>query len=88
MSIEELILDTFPDEPIMLAVARSESRLNPLAKNPRSTAKGIFQILDGTWEDCGCSGNPYVASDNIKCARKVYEKQGLAAWDDSRAMWE
>ena len=28
-----------------------ESNLDPQAKNPNSTAKGIYQFLDGTWEE-------------------------------------
>ena len=30
-------------------VAHHESRGNPRAENPRSTASGLFQFLDGTW---------------------------------------
>ncbi len=30
-------------------VARHESHFNPRAENPRSTASGLFQFIDGTW---------------------------------------
>jgi hypothetical protein len=36
-----------------VSVARCESNLKPWAKNPRSTASGVFQFLSGTW-----GGNP------------------------------
>lgn len=32
-------------------VARVESGLNPNARNPNSTASGLFQFTDGTWKD-------------------------------------
>lgn len=31
------------------AIIRCESGGDPQAKNPRSTASGVFQFLDGTW---------------------------------------
>ena len=34
----------------MIKIARCESNFQPEVKNPNSTAKGIFQIIIGTWE--------------------------------------
>jgi len=34
-----------------LDIAFCESSFNPLAENPTSTAVGIYQFLDGTWND-------------------------------------
>jgi hypothetical protein len=36
------------------ALMGKESGYNPYAQNPRSTAYGIFQFLDGTWKSYGC----------------------------------
>ncbi len=38
------------DEAILNAIAYKESTFNPNAKAPTSTAKGLFQFLDGTWK--------------------------------------
>lgn len=35
---------------LLLAIARKESGFNPNAENSRSSAKGLFQFVDGTWE--------------------------------------
>jgi len=34
---------------LLTCVVHHESRGNPRAENPRSTASGLFQFLDGTW---------------------------------------
>lgn len=42
--------DAFDVDPKLLAaIAAAESSFNPAIKNPRSTAFGLFQFLDGTW---------------------------------------
>ena len=56
------------------SIAYCESRYNPLAKNPNSTAKGLFQILDGTWNAYGCEGDVFDEHDNIVCAIKIYKR--------------
>jgi hypothetical protein len=35
---------------MILAIARVESGFNPFSENPGSTACGIFQFVEGTWE--------------------------------------
>lgn len=86
-TIEEKILYAFPDAPIMLKVAIAESRLVPTAKNPESSATGLFQVLQGTWIGAGCKGDPKNADDNIACARKLYDDSGLVPWEASREHW-
>jgi len=72
-----------------IQVARCESgfNLNPNASNKTSTAKGVYQILIGTWEsnDCGGKRNNFV--DNIDCAYKIYAKRGLQPWNASKSCW-
>lgn len=44
------------DETTLLAIASVESGLDPKAKNPRSTAGGLFQFVDDTWKGEGFEG--------------------------------
>lgn len=97
LTVEEKILATFPDAPIMLEVAYCESGvqtpddcwgpINPKAKNPYSTAKGVFQILDRTWTYAECVGDPYNEDDNIACAKILYEDSGTRPWNASKHAW-
>jgi len=48
-----------------------ESGGNPLAQNPNSTAKGLFQFLDSTWAN-NCEGDVFNANDNTVCFRKWF----------------
>lgn len=84
---EELVTAAFPDAPIMVRVAKAESSFIPTAKNPASTATGIFQILIGTWKAYGCTGSRVNAADNIACARKIYNDSGTSPWISSKANW-
>ena len=78
-----------------IEVARAESSLNPRAQSKISSAKGLFQIIDGTWKLFDCYGDPLDAYDNTVCAKKIYdysmEKYGLGwstkvGWADSYNM--
>lgn len=41
------------DPKTALAIAAIESEVNPNAKNPQSSAHGLFQLIDSTWEGVG-----------------------------------
>ncbi len=86
-SIEAMVASAFPNDPVMVRIAWAESRMRPEAKNPASTASGVFQILRGTWAGYECTGDPFNASDNIACAKKIYEKEGTRPWNASKYMW-
>jgi len=91
LSIEQKIRDAFPEDPDMsVRVAFCESSLNPEAKHKDSSAKGIFQIIRGTWNGYKCTGDPLIADDNIACARKIYLKNGWgksSSWLASKPCW-
>ena len=56
-----------------LCIAKHESGFNSNARNPNSTAKGVFQYLDGTWKatDEGRAGYSVLdAESNIRAAVK------------------
>lgn len=95
LSIDEKVALVFPDAPIMLKIAYCESGngchgpiIDPTAKNPSSTASGVFQILKGTWKAYGCTGDVFNEDDNIACARKIYDDSGTTPWDASRGGWK
>jgi len=49
-----------------LRIAQCESNFDPYAKNPHSSAKGIFQFIDGTWKWIGAEGHQFDYKENIK----------------------
>ena len=57
---------------------------NPKAKNPNSTASGVYQFIKGTWQSM-CEGDVLNEDDNIRCGVKVLSyKNGLMHWEASR----
>lgn len=84
---EAIIRSYFKDIPIMIHVAEAESSFNCKQKNPKSSAKGCFQILDGTWIDYKCIGDVLNTIDNVKCARIIYNRDGLSPWNESKNKW-
>lgn len=64
-----------------LKVAMCESSMNPEAESPTSSASGLYQIIDGTWNLFKCTGDPYNAFDNIDCAKKIFDHTG--GWNTS-----
>ncbi len=80
-SIEEKIADTFPENPsIMIAVAKAESGLNPLATNRNKNGTrdiGLMQInsIHG-YGDLDMMD----VDKNLDAARKIYDSQGITAW--------
>lgn len=64
-----------------------ESRFDPEAQNPNSTAKGIYQFLDSTWANY-CQGDPLNQEDNIKCGVKLISEGGLHHWSESFGCWK
>lgn len=75
------------DRPVFVAIAYCESQFNELAKNPYSSASGVFQILKGTWSDYKCTGDRFSAIDNAACAVKIFKDSGSQPWDASKTCW-
>jgi soluble lytic murein transglycosylase-like protein len=65
-----------------LRVMRCESNGNPSAQNRRSSAAGLFQILQKTWQ----AFSPYPWADryhpraNVETAKRIRDGQGWPAW--------
>jgi len=73
-------------EEIALAIASVESEFNPNAQSKTSSAKGLFQFIDGTWKE-NCEGDPLNSDDNAKCAVNLIGKGELWQWDASKDKW-
>jgi hypothetical protein len=82
-----MVATDFQDTPVMIDVALAESTFDPHAKNPATPARGLFQIIDGTWQNYHCQGNPYKSEDNIACAKKIYAVDGTRDWVASKSKW-
>jgi hypothetical protein len=54
------------DPEVAFNIADCESDFNPYAQNPNSTAKGIYQFIDGTWDWIDASGHQYDYKENIR----------------------
>lgn len=81
LTIEEKIAKTFPENPkVMIAVAKAESGLNPLATNRNTNGSrdiGIFQVNSVHGGD---DLEMFDVDKNLVAAREVYDKQGITAW--------
>jgi len=87
--IEEIIhkvakQKNFKDPELLVRIAKSESGLQPCIKNPGSSARGIFQILDmhGLTVEERC--NPEIAT--VWAIDKI-NAGGISAWASSKSKW-
>src|SRR3990167_5091733 len=82
------------DPQLALAVAFCESRLNPGAKNPNSTASGIFQFIRSTWKSTlermklPVSLDVFDADVNIRAGVWLMKQDGaMTHWFPSADCW-
>lgn len=64
----------------MQGIMYCESKYNPYAANPSSTARGLFQFLDTSWSAWGNGGDVYSIPDNIDAAITYYQYAGTRPW--------
>lgn len=95
-SIEEYVREYFKDAPVMIDIARCESRFRQLdsagrvLKNPTSSAMGTFQIMASlhakpAQDNLGL--NIYSLEGNAAYARYLYERNGTRDWNASKHCW-
>ncbi len=78
-----LVAAHFPADAVdnMLCIMWKESRGSPTADNPRSTARGLFQVLRSWPISFGYTyADLYDPTINTIVARKVWDIQGYGAW--------
>ena len=69
-SVPEMIIGLGGDENA-LRIADCESSMGTNLINKRSSAKGVYQFIDKTWENY-CQGDVMNNEDNVKCFLKLY----------------
>ncbi len=81
-------------DPLFEKIGFCESNHELKARNPKSTAKGEFQFLDGSWKYYGKLywGDDWVnkdvlSEDNRELAWFVYKKNGTKDWNASEDCW-
>ena len=68
-----------------------ESKDDPTAKNPKSTAYGICQFIDGTWEyvqekwDMKLDRDNYY--DQYYACERLLKEEGVKHWKSSKRCW-
>ena len=56
---------------LALELAWIESRFDYSARNPSSSAKGIYQFIDGSQKLCGNNFDVFDIEDNVRCAHRL-----------------
>ena len=74
------------DPQLATSIAWCESNYIPTAKNPNSTASGVFQFVEGTWGDY-CEGDVFDEDANIQCAIDLLSEGGEMHWKASMPCW-
>lgn len=80
------------DGRLALHIAQCESTLVAGAHNPHSSAKGIFQFIDSSWEryarlKWGDVRDVLNAKDNIELGTWVLATYGTGDWSSSSDCW-
>ena len=77
---------------LFLKIAECESQLNPKAKNPTSTASGIFQFLKSTWDktimELGRELSVFNPVHKTEAAAYLFKKEGTKPWLASYGCWK
>jgi hypothetical protein len=79
----------------MIAIANCESNFTQydstgtIVRNPQSSAVGVFQIMDSVHSEVAANLglDIYTTQGNLAYARYLYEHEGTAPWNASKACW-
>jgi hypothetical protein len=94
-TVKEYVEIYFADAPLMIDIARCESRFRQfdkngdILKNPTSSAIGIFQIMSSLHKASGAKMDMDINSveGNLEYARYLYETEGTKPWASSKGCW-
>ncbi len=98
-NIEEYVRDYFADEPVMIEIAKCESRFRQFDKEGQvlknaagSSAVGIFQIMSSIHDSYAdkLGLDIYTVQGNAAYARYLYDTQGTKPWEadlKSKGCW-
>jgi len=80
------------DTELALRIADAESSYNPNAKNPKSTASGLYQFIKSTWQSTLKRMDrewvsPFDADTNIEAAIYLLAQGELHHWNASKNKW-
>jgi phenylpyruvate tautomerase PptA (4-oxalocrotonate tautomerase family) len=87
VEVEELIRERWAgtgQADLAVRVARCESKLDPIAKNSRSTATGVYQLLAMHWRG---KFDPRDPVSNVNYAYGLWKSSGWSPWNESRSCW-
>lgn len=70
------------DVALVRDIVSCESGYDEKATTSLSSAKGLTQIIDGTWKHFNCQGDPLDAEDNLTCGMKILSTSGKQHWSE------
>lgn len=79
-------------EPDWGPIIACESGGNPKAKNPSSTASGLFQFINGTWKAYGGlefapTARQATVEQQYIVANRAFAREGYSPWNASKSCW-
>lgn len=80
LAVNYLALEYGLDANKMLATLKCESSFRYDAKNPHSTASGVAQFIDSTWNN-HCKGDKSSAHDQLICMSEFWANGEQHQWD-------
>jgi len=87
--VEGITLVTLINDDLITRIIWCESKGDPTAKNPKSTAYGLCQFLDGTWkyvqEKWDMKLDRYSYYDQLYACERLLKEEGLSHWE---SVWE
>jgi nucleoid-associated protein YgaU len=74
-------------------IIQCESGGNPKAKNPSSTASGLFQFVNGTWRAYGGgefapTARQATVGEQYTVANRAFKREGYRPWNASKSCWQ